>query len=129
MIKLEGDIDTSTKSVYYGSFESGSTQWYDNGFSILNEGPNNVKLIVSYDDPSGEHIEDVREYVIEGTAPYIPEDIMMDGPVEPETNSPSYIGTAVVCAVVVVFVLVFIKKSKNTGKADEAEKMAANEEE
>lgn len=130
MIKLEGDIDTSTKSVYYGSFESGSTQWYDNGFSILNEGPNNVKFIVSYDDPSGEHIEDVREYVIEGTAPFIPEDMMMEEPLEPETNNTTkYIGTAAVCLVMVVFVIVFIKKSKNTGKADEAEKMAADEEE
>lgn len=111
MIKLEGDIDTSTKSTYYGTFDSGNTEYYDNYFSILNEGTNNFKLIVSYDDPSGEKIEQVREYVIEGTAPFIPDD-MMEEPV-PEENNGSTIGLIVIIVIAAVGIAVFIKKSKN----------------
>lgn len=113
MIKLDGDIDCSTKSVYYGSFESGNTEYYDNGFSVINEGENNVKLIISYDDPSGEHKEEVREYVIEGYAPFVPDDMMMEENPQPETSTGNLPGTIIVSAVVLVFVAVFIKKSKN----------------
>jgi hypothetical protein len=129
MIRLDGDVESSSKSMYYGTFESGNTEYYDNGFSIINEGTNNVKLIVSYDDPSGEHIEIVKDYVIEGMAPYIPEDIMMEEPVEPEGSDTSAIGLIIVCVAMAAFVAVFIKKSKNTGRINEAERNAAEDEE
>ncbi len=121
MIKLEGDVDTSTKSTYYGTFESGSTEYYDNGFSIMNEGPNNVKIIVSYDDPSGDHFEEVREYVIEGTAPFIPDDMMMDETLPPEPEQPSLIGTGIAAAVIIAAIMLFIKKSKGTINKEETD--------
>lgn len=111
MIKLDGDIDTSTKSTYYGTFDSGNTEYYDNYFSILNEGTNTFKLIVSYDDPSGEKIEDVREYTIEGIAPYIPDDMMTEP--MPEENNGSAIGLIVIIVIAAAGIAIFIKKSKN----------------
>ena len=119
MIKLDGDIEATTKSNYYGSFESGNTEYYDNGFSVLNEGENKVTLTVSYDDPSGDHIEDVREYTITGTAPFVPEDPDAEQTVVDEGGSiGSKIGAAVIVAVIIAFIAVFIKKSKNTDDSD-----------
>lgn len=118
MIKLDGDIDTTTKSNYYGSFESGNTEYYDNGFSVLNEGENKVTLTISYDDPSGDHIEDVREYTITGTAPFVPEETDAETPVNEGASSGSIVGTVVVVAIILVCIAVFIKKSKNTDDSD-----------
>lgn len=118
MIKLDGDIDTTTKSNYYGSFESGNTEYYDNGFSVLNEGENKVTLTISYDDPSGDHIEDVREYTITGTAPFVPEETDAETPVNEGASSDSIFGTVVVVAIILVCIAVFIKKSKNTDDSD-----------
>lgn len=78
-VVIEGDIDTTTKSVYIGNCKSGESSYYEGSFSVLNEGENNVKLTISYDDPSGKVIEKVSEYTITGTAPVPVDDMMMGG--------------------------------------------------
>ena len=65
--------------MYIGNCKSGESSYYEGSFSVLNEGENNVKLTISYDDPSGKVIEKVSEYTITGTAPVPVDDMMMGG--------------------------------------------------
>ncbi|MCI8342721.1 MAG: hypothetical protein HFE62_05875 [Firmicutes bacterium] len=78
-VTLEGDIETSAKSMYIGNCGTGESSYYEGSFSVLNEGANNVKVIISYDDPSGKTIEKVNEYTVEGTAPMPMDDTTMNG--------------------------------------------------
>jgi CARDB. len=77
-VTLEGDIDTTSKSTYIGNCASGESGYYEGSFSVINLGENNVKLTISYDDASGEKVEDVHEYTIIGSEP-IPVEEGMDG--------------------------------------------------
>ena len=68
-VSLEGDITTQNKSTYIGNCSPGDSNYYEGSFSINNMGLNNFKLTISYDDPSGEQIQQVKEYTINGTEP------------------------------------------------------------
>lgn len=60
-VKIVGDFDTQNSDSYFGNFESGNNEYYE-GVIIPNaSGKQTGKLIKSYDNPNGEHVEDITE--------------------------------------------------------------------
>jgi hypothetical protein len=64
MIYVEGPFDTTQKSQYYGSFPSSSTEYYDNRLTPTEPGEQTLKVIISYEDDSGEEIREEKEILI-----------------------------------------------------------------
>lgn len=119
-VSLEGDIDTQNKSTYIGNCSPGDSSYYEGSFSVTNMGLNTFKLIISYNDPSGEEIVQEKEYTINGTEPAPMED-SGDGSDMDMDNTPSPLSTkakigmgigAVVGIVIVVIIVKTVKKKK-----------------
>ena len=118
-VELSGDIDTTVKSVYLGNCTKGESLYYEGNFSVINEGTNNVVITISYEDPNGEIVEEVKEYVVEGFAPmYEGEFPMDDGMVFPDEGMKSgldkrIMGILIALLLAVIAVAVtLIKKAK-----------------
>lgn len=126
-VTLEGDIDTASKSTYIGNCASGESGYYEGSFSVINEGENNLKLTISYDDASGEKVEEVHEYTITGTPP-VPMEENMEGE-DPSAQEGTGLGigkiAAIVCGVVILIAIVVVifkkKKAKKEAKFIEAD--------
>lgn len=123
MITLEGDVVTQTKNTYLGNFTSGYSEFYEGSFTLAKEGENNVGIVISYDDPSGEHIENRHDFVVMGAAPMPMEN--QDGMnMEPEGGSslknvtkPVLIGLSVVVILAIILTVLY-KKRKEKKEAD-----------
>ena len=126
-VSLEGDIDTQNKSTYIGNCSPGDSNYYEGSFSVLNMGKNNVKLTISYEDPSGERIEQVKEYVITGTEPVMDEGMGdgMDMPADMDAgmNGPGLsnkvkigIGVGAAAGIIILIVVVKAVKKKKAAK-------------
>lgn len=125
MVKIEGDVDCQNKSTYIGNMESGNSEYFETTFSATQPGETPVAVIVSYEDPSGEKVEERRELTLNAMEPVMPED--MEG--EPE-NPPldmgqiaKYIGILVVLGAALAF---FMKKQKEAPKSN-AESMNSDD--
>ncbi len=125
MIKVEGDVDCQNKSTYIGNMESGNSEYFETTFSAMQPGETPVTIIVSYEDPSGETVEERRELMLNAMEPMMPED--MEG--EPE-NPPldmgqiaKYIGILAVLGAGLAF---FMKKQKEEPKRN-AESMNSDD--
>ncbi len=68
-VEIQGDVETSNKSTYIGNCAKGESAYYEGSFSLINEGDTTVKLVLVYDNPSGERVEDIKEYTITGMPP------------------------------------------------------------
>ena len=90
-------------------------------------GKNNVKLTISYEDPSGERIEQVKEYVITGTEPVMDEGMGdgMDMPADMDAgmNGPGLsnkvkigIGVGAAAGIIILIVVVKAVKKKKAAK-------------
>ncbi len=55
-------FDTSNATVYFGALNKGNSAYYDGSFSPKEAGEHKAKLIISYEDDTGEKYEDVREF-------------------------------------------------------------------
>ena len=65
MIKVEGDnFDTSQSSTYIGDFEAGSSDYYEGIFYPNTVGESQGKLIISYENDTGESVEKVTDFTI-----------------------------------------------------------------
>lgn len=125
MVKIEGDVDCQNKSTYIGNMESGNSEYFETTFSATQPGETPVVVIISYEDPSGEKVEERRELTLNAMEPVMPED--MEG--EPE-NPPldmgqiaKYIGILVVLGAALAF---FMKKQKEAPKSN-AESMNSDD--
>lgn len=120
-VSLEGDITTQNKSTYIGNCSPGDSNYYEGSFSVNNIGLNNFKLTISYDDPSGEQIQQVKEYTINGVEPVMddtmggemmPDDMDMNQGLSLKAKIGIGVG-AVVGIIILVVVLKVIKKRKD----------------
>jgi len=119
-VELSGDIDTTVKSVYLGNCAKGESLYYEGNFSVISEGANNVVITISYEDPNGEIVEEIKEYVVEGFAPMYGDEFPMDeGMMFPDEGalsqgpSKTMIGITIVVALAAIFgLMMFLKKAK-----------------
>jgi len=65
MIRVEGNFNVNQSSVFYGTLSPGSMDFYDNVITPIESGRQEGAIVISYEDDSGEHIEERKEFVIE----------------------------------------------------------------
>ncbi len=121
MIRIEGDVESSTKSTYVGNLDSGNGDYYEGEFTANTVGETPVSVVITYDDPSGETQEIRRDFNLNVTEPMAPEDMEgdMDAPAEGSIGKKIGIGIAVVVlAIIAIIVAVVIVKKKRRLKEE-----------
>lgn len=64
MIRVEGDLEAREKQYYVGNFESGSYDYFETDIIPTKAGLLDGKLVFTFDDPSGEPQEYVRDFTV-----------------------------------------------------------------
>ncbi len=112
MIKVEGDVDCSNRSTYIGNLESGSSDYYETTFTPNTVGEVPVSIVISYEDPSGETIEDRRDFTLNVTEPYVPDGGMDGENVDTGTSVKNLPAAIVILVVLAAGLAFFVKKQK-----------------
>ena len=121
---ISGDIDTPTAYQRVGTIDGGKNGTIAFAVTPLNEGENQVKIVITYEDSNGNTKERVFEATVEAMA-YEPADPGMDDPgmIDPEPASTfpwKYVIIAVVAALIVLLIVLRIRKKKAKQKAEQA---------
>lgn len=121
---ISGDIDTPTAYQRVGTIDGGKNGTIAFAVTPLNEGENQVKIVITYEDSNGNTKERVFEATVEAMA-YEPTDPGMDDPgmIDPEPASTfpwKYVVIAVVAALIVLLIVLRIRKKKAKQKAEQA---------
>lgn len=116
MIRIEGDVESSTKNTYVGNMESGSGEYYEGEFYANTIGEVPVSIVITYDDPSGETQEVRRDFTINVTEPFVPDDMGgdMDTPSQASLGTKAKVGIIVAIIVVIAGIggAAFIKRKR-----------------
>ena len=121
---ISGDIDSPTPYQRVGTIDGGKNGTIAFAVTPLNEGENQVKIVITYEDSNGNTKERVFEATVEAMA-YEPTDPGMDDPgmIDPEpahTFPWKYVIIAVVAALIVLLIVLRIRKKKAKQKAEQA---------
>lgn len=121
---ISGDIDTPTAYQRVGTIDGGKNGTIAFAVTPLNEGENQVKIVITYEDSNGNTKERVFEATVEAMA-YEPSDPGMDDPgmidPEPANTFPwKYVIIAGVAALIVLLIVLRIRKKKAKQKAEQA---------
>jgi hypothetical protein len=130
MIRVEGNFMISQSSVFFGSVSPGMMDFYDNTVTPMESGTQELTLIISYEDDTGELIEERRVFYIEvfemdfggDRDPWPPhgDDMVWDDRLGMFVPAPQGLSTWVIIAIaagvliaagVVVLVIVRVKKT------------------
>ncbi len=123
MFKIEGDVDSTTKSTYIGNMDPGASDYYETTFTPNALGEVPVSIIASYEDSSGEVIEDRRDFVLNVTEP-IPMDENMDMEMEQPPSPVNFKLIGIIAGILIVVVVVVIIVLKKRKKKKEASLLA-----
>lgn len=113
MVKVVGDgFDTTSATYYAGTIEAGASDSYDGTIVPMNVGAASGKVIISYEDTTGEKHEKVQDFSINISETPPIEDMPMDEemPVEDEKEvKPLYISIGVGVVVAIIILIIVIK--------------------
>lgn len=121
---ISGDIDTPTAYQRVGTIDGGKNGTIAFAVTPLNEGENQVKIVITYEDSNGNTKERVFEATVEAMA-YEPADPGMDDPgmIDPEpahTFPWKYVIIALVVIAVIALIVLRARKKKAKQKAEQA---------
>lgn len=116
MIKVEGDVDCPNKNTYIGNMEAGSSDYFETTFTPNTAGEIPVSILISYEDPTGETIEERRDMILNVTEPVMPEEMegMEENPPLDMKRAAAGIGLVILLAAALA---VFVKKQKEPPKS------------
>lgn len=117
MFRIEGDVDCDQKTTYIGNMEPGASDIYEVNLTPNELGEIPITIIASYEDPSGELVEEKREFVLNVSEPVADDSEMpMEEPSSPISGK--MIGILVAVIVVVGIGALFVIKKHKKKKAD-----------
>ena len=121
---ISGDIDTPTAYQRVGTIDGGKNGTIAFAVTPLNEGENQVKIVITYEDSNGNTKERVFEATVEAMA-YEPADPGMDDPgmIDPEPASTfpwKYVIIALVVIAIIALIVLRARKKKAKQKAEQA---------
>ena len=120
---ISGDIDTPTAYQRVGTIDGGKNGTIAFAVTPLNEGENQVKIVITYEDSNGNTKERVFEATVEAMA-YEPIDpVDPDQPIDPEPASTFPWKYVIIAAIVVLIILLIVlraRKKKAKQKAEQA---------
>ncbi len=129
MIRIEGDVQTDNRNTYIGNLESGSSDYYEATFTATATGELPVSVIVSYDDASGETIEEKRDFILNVTEPMPIEDMTdMDNMGSGNGISKPIIIAIVIGVIVIIAIIVAVMIVKHKKKKAEEAFLAEDDE-
>ncbi len=116
MIKVEGDVDCPNKNTYIGNMESGYSDYFETTFTPNTVGEVPVAIVISYEDPSGETVEERREMILNVTEPAPMEDpeAMQE---EPALGWKQILTGGVALLILAAALALFVKKQKEPPKS------------
>ena len=117
MFRIEGDVECTQKSTYIGNMDSGASDYYEVSFTPNTLGEVPVSVIASYEDASGETIEQRRDFVLNVTEP-MPMDDEFDMQPEPTGINKKMIGIIAGGVLVVVIIVVIVVGKVRKKKED-----------
>ncbi len=121
MIKIEGDVDTPNKSTYIGNLDSGASDYFEAEFTANALGKVPVSIVITYDDPSGEPVEEKREFTINVVEPTPMEgEEGMEGEEKSESDISKKQIISIIALIVGVGVLVAVVVKKKKGRSEDA---------
>ena len=65
MIRVEGNFNSNQSSSFYGSLSPGSMDYYDNVLTPIEPGPQELTIVISYEDDTGEQIEERKVFSLD----------------------------------------------------------------
>jgi len=65
MIRIEGNFMSNQSSVFYGSLSPGSMDFYDNMVTPMEPGMQELAIVISYEDDTGEHVEERKIFMLD----------------------------------------------------------------
>ncbi len=111
MIKVEGDVECANKSTFIGNLEPGESDYFETTFSPVSAGEVPVAIVISYEDPSGEEIEQRKELRLNVMEPYIPSEEDMAA-AEPAMDTGKLVASLLTLAILGGLLVLFVKKQK-----------------
>lgn len=89
LIKIEGEgFDAKQSSIYYGKFNTSTSDTYEGNFTPMEAGKKQGKIIISYEDDAGEVKQQTKDFTInvQESMP-IPSDLPTNLPIEQHKKS------------------------------------------
>jgi len=77
MIRVEGDFSAQQSTVFFGNLNPGAMDFYDNVLTPLGEGIVEGAIVISFEDDTGQQIEERREFSVEVAPMPVFDDDMM----------------------------------------------------
>lgn len=116
MVRVVGDgLDTTGATYYAGNLDAGASDTYDGSVIPVDMGTSSGKVIISYEDSSGEQYERVQEFSIniDEAMPdeEYTEDISEEMPQE-KSKLPLFIGIGAAAVIIIVIVAVVLHSLK-----------------
>jgi len=139
MIKIEGNFDTMNSSSYYSNFNPGYSDYYEGSFMPLEAGLQDGRIVITYEDDSGEKIEETHDFTVNVEEEFVPDFSDMPGsdfypdfaPPEPETvlhkilfylTKPWAVGAIAAAIFIAAFIVTFkVRRSIAQRKSLEAD--------
>ena len=125
MIKVEGNVDCQNKNTYVGNMESGSSDYFETTFTPYETGEVPVSIVITYEDPSGETVEQRRDMIMQVTEPAMPDDTE-----NPDASAPmdkKHIAIGLGLLVILAGALAFFVKNQKEPPKSTAESVSSAE--
>ena len=126
MIKVEGNVDCQNKNTYVGNMESGSSDYFETTFTPYETGEVPVSIVITYEDPSGETVEQRRDIIMQVTEPAMPDDTE-----NPDASAPmdkKHIAIGLGLLVILAGALAFFVKNQKEPPKSTAESVSSAQE-
>ncbi|MDD4844176.1 MAG: CARDB domain-containing protein [Anaerotignum sp.] len=112
MVKVIGDVECQNKNTYIGNLESGASEYFESSFTPTSSGEVPVSIVVSYEDASGEVMEETRDFTLNVMEPMMPEDMEGEEAEQPPMDMKKVMISIALLAILAMGLFVFIKRQK-----------------
>lgn len=126
LIKIEGeDFDTKQSAIFYGKFNTSTSDTYEGNFTPLQPGEKSGRIIISYEDDAGETKEQIKNFTVN-----VQESMPIDDNFTPDTppieepkkswwKNPYIWGAIIISVGVAIFIVKKIRQKKKGNDLDE----------
>jgi hypothetical protein len=105
-------VECVNNFTYFGNLESGACVYFDSSFTRTSSGEVPVSIVVSYEDASGEVMEETRDFTLNVMEPMMPEDMEGEEAEQPPMDMKKAMISIALLALLAMGLFVFVKRQK-----------------